>query len=97
MGLLLRHSDPPWRMRREAIVLREAETDERYGKRPGDRSIGELLRAGYINVDKHVGPTSHEVAARVRGILGIDEAGHGGTLGRPSGDIQPCRVSSPSS
>ncbi|HUL39582.1 MAG TPA: RNA-guided pseudouridylation complex pseudouridine synthase subunit Cbf5 [Methanomassiliicoccales archaeon] len=50
------------------------------GKRPGERSMEELLAAGVINLDKPVGPTSHQVTAWVRDILGVERIGHGGTL-----------------
>ncbi|MDP6460115.1 MAG: RNA-guided pseudouridylation complex pseudouridine synthase subunit Cbf5, partial [Candidatus Hydrothermarchaeota archaeon] len=47
---------------------------------PTERSIEEHLSKGVINLDKPRGPTSHEVAAWVKGILKIKKAGHGGTL-----------------
>jgi H/ACA ribonucleoprotein complex subunit 4 len=50
------------------------------GKRPEERSIEELLSAGVIVLDKVQGPTSHQVTAWVRDILGVDKIGHGGTL-----------------
>lgn len=56
------------------------QTEQKYGKPPGKRSIPELLELGIINLDKPANPTSHEVTAWVKQILGIDKAGHGGTL-----------------
>lgn len=50
------------------------------GKRPSERTIGELLEAGVINMDKPMGPTSHQATAWVRDILGVEKIGHGGTL-----------------
>ena len=50
------------------------------GKRPEDRSIQELLDGGVIVLDKVQGPTSHQVTAWVRDILGVEKIGHGGTL-----------------
>ncbi|MDD1772674.1 MAG: RNA-guided pseudouridylation complex pseudouridine synthase subunit Cbf5 [Methanomassiliicoccales archaeon] len=50
------------------------------GKRPEDRSMEELLSAGVIVLDKVQGPTSHQVTAWVRDILGVEKIGHGGTL-----------------
>jgi tRNA pseudouridine55 synthase len=50
------------------------------GKRPSERSMEELLAAGVINLDKPMGPTSHQVTAWVRDILGVERIGHGGTL-----------------
>lgn len=65
---------------RKRLVRTESETDDKYGKRPGDRSVAERLACGVIAVDKPAGPTSHQVAAWVRDALGNDEVGHGGTL-----------------
>ena len=65
---------------RKWLVKREAETDEKYGKLPYLRSLTEKLRLGMINLDKPPGPTSHEVVAWVKKLLGIPRAGHGGTL-----------------
>ena len=62
------------------FVKREAETDEKYGKRPEDRSVQELIAFGCINLDKPSGPTSHQVSDFVQRILGISKAGHGGSL-----------------
>ncbi len=55
-------------------------TDQRYGCIPEDRPIEELFDRGGINLDKPYGPTSHEVASWVKGILNIQRAGHSGTL-----------------
>lgn len=43
-------------------------------------NVDELLDAGVINLDKPQGPTSHQVSAWVRKMLGARKAGHGGTL-----------------
>ncbi len=40
----------------------------------------ERLAAGVIVVDKPQGPTSHQVSAWVRDLLGVQKAAHGGTL-----------------
>jgi H/ACA ribonucleoprotein complex subunit 4 len=40
----------------------------------------EHLRLGVINLDKPVGPTSHEVVAWIKRLLEVRRAGHGGTL-----------------
>ncbi|MEM2024140.1 MAG: hypothetical protein QXG69_05050 [Candidatus Caldarchaeum sp.] len=73
-------SQPPWSVSRETLVRREAETDPSHGKPPHRRTVEELLQLGVINLDKQRGPTSHEVAYMVKKILGINHAGHGGTL-----------------
>lgn len=50
------------------------------GKRPSERTMEELLEAGVINLDKPMGPTSHQATAWVRDILQVEKIGHGGTL-----------------
>lgn len=55
-------------------------TSSRYGKKPEDRNLNELLQRGIVNIDKPRGPTSHEVTSWVKKILGISKAGHSGTL-----------------
>lgn len=52
----------------------------RYGKKPGERSVADLLRRGVVVVDKPMGPTSHQVSAWVRDMMEVDKAAHGGTL-----------------
>lgn len=62
------------------IVKDDNAMADRWGKRPSDRSIGELLSAGVIVLDKPSGPTSHQVTAWVRDMMHVDKIGHGGTL-----------------
>jgi len=65
---------------RRVIVKRESPTSEKYGKRPEQRTIAELLDFGIIPLDKPSGPSSHQVSAYVQKILKIGKAGHSGTL-----------------
>ncbi len=58
----------------------EAETSDKFGKKPEERSAEELISCGIINLDKPRGPTSHEVVAWVKRVLGVEKAGHSGTL-----------------
>lgn len=51
-----------------------------YGQKPEDRSIKDLIRYGVINIDKQPNPTSQEIVAYVKRILGLTKAGHSGTL-----------------
>ncbi len=70
----------PSEKKRETLVKSEDSTDERFGKRPGERPIKEYIEKGVINLDKPAGPTSHEVTSWVIKILGLEKAGHSGTL-----------------
>ena len=65
---------------RSVIVKKEFSTDDAYGCRPEDRTADELINFGIVSVDKPSGPSSHQVSAYVKQILGIKKAGHGGTL-----------------
>jgi len=62
------------------LVKAEEETDPRYGCKPAERPLEDYIRFGVINLDKPAGPSSHEVTAWVKRLLGIVHAGHGGTL-----------------
>lgn len=65
----------------EIIVLEtNNETDSRYGCSPESRGVEELLAGGWILVDKPPGPSSHQLAAWARQMLGVEKLGHGGTL-----------------
>lgn len=48
--------------------------------RPEERPIKDYLRKGIVVVDKPRGPTSHQVSAWVRNMVGAEKAGHAGTL-----------------
>ncbi len=71
---------PPWEISRTVIVRAEEEADPSLGCLPEERPIDRHIRFGVINLDKPPGPTSHEVVSWVKRILGLDRAGHGGTL-----------------
>ncbi|TMQ00757.1 MAG: RNA-guided pseudouridylation complex pseudouridine synthase subunit Cbf5, partial [Thaumarchaeota archaeon] len=62
------------------VVVDEEPTDPGFGSQPDSRSLSELLEYGIIPLDKPRGPTSHEVVAWVRRLLGVPKAGHSGTL-----------------
>jgi H/ACA ribonucleoprotein complex subunit 4 len=66
--------------KRKRLIKSSQMTTSKFGKIPTDRTIDELLQYGVILLDKPSGPTSHQVAAWVKEILGIKKAGHGGTL-----------------
>jgi len=63
------------------IIKAEEETDPNYGSKPEDRApLINYINHGIINLDKPIGPTSHEVVSWVKKILNIPKAGHSGTL-----------------
>ena len=65
-----------------AQLLRRAKAalDSRYGKKPEDRTVEDLLKNGLVIIDKPMGPTSHQIAAWIRDMFAVEKAGHGGTL-----------------
>ena len=62
------------------LIKTEEETDTRYGKSPRDRTIEELINTAVIILDKHAGPTSHQVTRWVKEIFQVSKAAHAGTL-----------------
>jgi H/ACA ribonucleoprotein complex subunit 4 len=73
------HMLPSLKQRKRLIKV-TAKTNSHYGKAPAERTVKELLKNGFINLDKPAGPTSHQVVAWIKEILEIEKAGHGGTL-----------------
>ena len=51
-----------------------------HGSSPLNRSIEEHVKAGCINLDKPVNPSSHEVVAWIKRLLRVQKTGHSGTL-----------------
>ena len=62
------------------IFDKDAVTNPKFGSAPSERSLDELLGSGILLVKKSRGPTSHQLTAWIRDILGIKKIGHGGTL-----------------
>ncbi|XP_067131323.1 H/ACA ribonucleoprotein complex subunit DKC1 isoform X2 [Centruroides vittatus] len=50
------------------------------GCSPLKREIQDYIRSGFINLDKPSNPSSHEVVAWIKRILGVQKTGHSGTL-----------------
>jgi len=71
------------------IVIDEEPSDPSFGCAPASRSAAQLLEYGLIPLDKPRGPTSHEVVAWVRRLLGVERAGHSGTLDPPVSGLLP--------
>ncbi|MFX1296927.1 MAG: RNA-guided pseudouridylation complex pseudouridine synthase subunit Cbf5 [Promethearchaeota archaeon] len=76
----------------QLLVKSEDLSDPNFGCEPERRNIESLLQYGVINLDKPSGPTSHEVVSWVRKILGISNAGHGGTLDPKVTGVLPCAL-----
>jgi len=66
--------------KRKILVRKDVGTNAKFGVRPDERDVLQILEYGIVNVDKPQGPTSHHVSAYVKKILGIKKAGHSGTL-----------------
>jgi len=71
------------------LVIDEEPTDPDHGHAPSERPVDALLEYGLIALDKPRGPTSHEVVAWVRKLLGVERAGHSGTLDPPVSGLLP--------
>ncbi|MDG6963980.1 MAG: RNA-guided pseudouridylation complex pseudouridine synthase subunit Cbf5 [Nitrososphaerota archaeon] len=74
---------------RKTEVLDEEQTDPRYGSSPSSRTVQALIEYGLVPLDKPRGPTSHEVVAWTRKLLGVEKAGHSGTLDPPVSGMLP--------
>lgn len=71
------------------VVLDEEPTDPRYGSLPSERPIKAFLEYGLVPLDKPRGPTSHEIVAWTKKLLGVEKAGHSGTLDPPVSGMLP--------
>lgn len=76
----------------QLLVKSQENSNPEYGCEPEKRDIETHLEYGVINLDKPSGPTSHEVVSWVRKILGISNAGHGGTLDPKVTGVLPCAL-----
>lgn len=71
---------PQENVQRKRLIKAKTLTTSKFGITPKERSLNGLLNSGMILLDKPSGPTSHQVSAWAKNILGIEKAGHGGTL-----------------
>lgn len=71
------------------VVLDEEATDPDHGWVPASRPVSAMLDYGLIPLDKPRGPTSHEVVAWTKKLLGVEKAGHSGTLDPPVSGLLP--------
>ncbi len=74
---------------RDMVVLDEEPTDPGHGWSPSARPTESMLEYGLIPLDKPRGPTSHEVVAWTKKLLGVERAGHSGTLDPPVSGLLP--------
>lgn len=70
----------PWELKRKLVVKAEEAADPQFGCKPDERIPENYIKFGIIPLDKPSGPSSHEVSAWVKHIMGLERAGHGGTL-----------------
>jgi H/ACA ribonucleoprotein complex subunit 4 len=75
------------------IVKNKASTASNFGIYPEARPIEEHIKYGIINLDKPVGPTSHETVAWIKKILNLKKAGHSGTLDPRVSGVLPVALS----
>ncbi|MEK6964048.1 MAG: RNA-guided pseudouridylation complex pseudouridine synthase subunit Cbf5 [Nanoarchaeota archaeon] len=68
------------KLKREVFVRKEGVSSPKYGLDPWSRPMDLLIEWGIINIDKPSGPSSHQVSAYVKEILGLQKSGHSGTL-----------------
>jgi H/ACA ribonucleoprotein complex subunit 4 len=79
---------------RRLFVISEQESDPAHGCPPQDRPLQQLLDSGMVVLDKPRGPTSHQVAAWLRDLLGVPRTGHGGTLDPKVSGVLPVTLGS---
>ncbi len=77
---------------REVFVKIQEGTNPEWGRPPSQRPAEEHIRYSLVFLDKPRGPSSHEVAAWVKKILGVDRAGHAGTLDPKVSGVLPIAV-----
>jgi H/ACA ribonucleoprotein complex subunit 4 len=71
------------------VVLDEEPMDSGHGWVPSARPVQTMLEYGLVPLDKPRGPTSHEIVAWTKKLLGVDKAGHSGTLDPPVSGLLP--------
>ena len=84
----------PFDKPRSRILIKKAKSNPIYGKKIEDRTINELLKNSYINIDKPLGPTSHQVDSWIKKILKTERIGHSGTLDPNATGVLPIGVGS---
>jgi len=75
-----KHLLPFEKIKRKILVKKEAKTDNKLGCKPEQRKTEDIINYGVVNINKHQGPTSHQISDYVQKVLGIGKSGHSGTL-----------------
>lgn len=74
----------------ENLIIIDTDTiDTKHGSYYDQRTIHQLLKYGFILLDKPPGPSSHQIVATIKQILNISKAGHSGTLDPSVSGILP--------
>ncbi len=71
------------------VTVDDEQSDPQHGWSPAARPVAAMLDYGLVPLDKPRGPTSHEVVAWTKKLLGVDKAGHSGTLDPPVSGLLP--------
>jgi len=87
----IKHELPSDKTRKRLVKI-NIETDEKYGKKPSNRTIDVLLENCFINLDKPHGPTSHQVDSWIKKILDTEKVGHSGTLDPNATGVLPIGI-----
>ncbi|MFH1420871.1 MAG: RNA-guided pseudouridylation complex pseudouridine synthase subunit Cbf5 [Candidatus Aenigmatarchaeota archaeon] len=65
-------------MMKSGFIVRTADVPS--GTSPSSKAISEILKNGFLVLDKPAGPTSQDTVATVKKMLGLKKAGQSGTL-----------------
>jgi len=76
----------------EWFTREKADTDPEFGEMPEKRSIEQLMKKGFVLVDKPFGPTSNQVSHWVKEELDLKKTGHFGTLDPNATGILPVGI-----
>jgi len=72
---------PPGEKRKTITIIDNVDINEPlYNSVEITEPIEDLLKTGIVNLNKPMGPTSHQVSSWVKNIFNIKKVGHGGTL-----------------
>jgi H/ACA ribonucleoprotein complex subunit 4 len=82
----------PFDKKQKRLVLKKTKINPKYGKKPDEYTIEELLENSIINLDKPCGPTSHQIDSWIKKILQTEKIGHGGTLDPKATGVLPIGV-----